>query len=277
MGAYRYKLAFTTLACPNWSWDMIVDRAAEYGYEGIEPRGVEGEMDLTKARPFIRENLSNTKNQLKEHGLEIPCLDTSARFDDPETIDRNIEEARRHIDLAAELDAPYIRVFGDRIPSPELAPKTIAQVAEALNKLGEYTQGIPVMILIETHGDFSKTDYMVELLSQIQSQSIGVLWDIHHPYRFQGETLESTFNRISKYIRHTHVKDSVMTENGPTYWPVGQGDLPLRSALELLRDHNYSGWISFEWEKRWHPEIEEPDVVLPHFVQVIHEIENSLG
>ncbi len=276
MEAYRYKLAFTTLACPNWSWEMIVSRAIEYGYQGIEPRGVEGEMDLTKARPFIKENLPSTKNQLKEYGLEVPCLDTSARFDDPETIDRNIEEARKHADLAAELNAPYIRVFGDRMRSPESASDTIAQVAESLDKLGEYAKDTSVMVLIETHGDFSKTDYMLELLRQIQSPAVGVLWDIHHPYRFQGESLESTFNRISNYVRHTHVKDSIMTENGPRYCPIGQGDLPLRNALELLRNHNYSGWISFEWEKRWHPEIEEPEVVLPHFVQVIHQIENSL-
>src|SRR5260370_26917523 len=77
---FHYPLAFTTLACPDWSWEQAIQRAVEYGYQGLELRGVEGEMDLTKAAPFTASPLPATKRELKKRGLAIPCLDTSCRF-----------------------------------------------------------------------------------------------------------------------------------------------------------------------------------------------------
>src|SRR6266446_9108209 len=100
-----YPLAFTTLACPDWSWEQIVQKAVEYGYQGVELRGVEGEMDLTKAAPFTGTRLPATKRELKERGLAIPCLDTSCRFDHAAEIANNISDVKRYIDRADELDA----------------------------------------------------------------------------------------------------------------------------------------------------------------------------
>src|SRR5947209_11524969 len=108
--AVHYPLAFNTLACPDWSWEQTVQKAVEYGYQGVELRGVEGEMDLTKATPFRGNRLPTTKRELAERGLAIPCLDTSCRFDQVASLGSNIDEGKRHIDLAAALGAPYIRV-----------------------------------------------------------------------------------------------------------------------------------------------------------------------
>ena len=38
IGASHMKLAFSTLACPNWSWDLILDNAVRFGFDGIEIR-----------------------------------------------------------------------------------------------------------------------------------------------------------------------------------------------------------------------------------------------
>jgi hypothetical protein len=29
--------------------------------------------------------------------------------------------------------------------------------------------------------------------------------------------------------------------------------------------------VSFEWEKRWHPELPDPEVALPHFMEEIRK------
>ena len=47
----------------------------------------------------------------------------------------------------------------------------------------------------------------------------------------------------------------------------GEGDVPLGSILEALSSTGYDGWLTFEWEKRWHPEIEEPEVAIPAFAR----------
>ena len=33
---FHYPLAFTTLACPDWSWEQTVQKAVEYGYQTLE-------------------------------------------------------------------------------------------------------------------------------------------------------------------------------------------------------------------------------------------------
>jgi hypothetical protein len=50
----------------------------------------------------------------------------------------------------------------------------------------------------------------------------------------------------------------------------------LRHALALVRRNGYDGWLTLEWEKLWHPEIEEPEVVFPHFVKSIGDLLASL-
>ena len=43
----------------------------------------------------------------------------------------------------------------------------------------------------------------------------------------------------------------------------------VRQMLGLLAAGGYQGWISVEWEKRWHPEIEEPEVALPQHLDLL--------
>src|SRR5664279_4702943 len=67
--------------------------------------------------------------------------------------------------------------------------------------------------------------------------------------------------------RHVHIKDA--RQAGSLWEPVlmGTGDFPATRVVDLLRQHDYRGFVSFEWEKRWHAQIPEPEVALPHFMQ----------
>ncbi len=47
---------------------------------------------------------------------------------------------------------------------------------------------------------------------------------------------------------------------------MGRGEFPGGRALSILHALRYEGWVSFEWEKKWHPEIAPPEVALPHFL-----------
>jgi sugar phosphate isomerase/epimerase len=272
----HYPLAFTTLACPDWSWEQAVQRAVEYGYQGLELRGVEGEMDLTKAAPFTSSRLAATKRELKDRGLAIPCLDTSCRFDQATEIANSIDEGKRHIDLAAALDAPYIRVFGDRIPDSQSREKIIGQVVEGLLVLAQHAEGTGVQVLLESHGDFARLQNLLDVVQAIQHPQVGVLWDVHHPFRFFSEPLADTYEKLKDRIRHVHLKNSVSTNDGVRYSLMSQGDVPVDEVLQLLASGGYDGWIAFEWEKRWHPEIEEPEVALPDFVRVLRMAEARL-
>jgi len=264
------KLSFTTLSCPEWEWDKILNEAVRLGYDGIEIRGLKGEMYLPKLPPFAPENINTTLNQLKEKNLRIVCLDTSCIFHDERKFEDSIEEGKATIDLAQKLEVPFIRVFGDKIPDREHKNKTIRQVARGLSELAEYAKGKDVCVLIETHGDFAASDNLLEVLSIVdKSKPIGVLWDINNPYVQFKESIHQTYKKLAPYIKHIHLKDTKFVNGQEQLCLVGKGDLPIAEALELLKKDGYSGWISFEWEKKWHPEIEEPEIALPAFVEYI--------
>ena len=274
---FHYPLAFTTLACPDWSWEQAVQRAVEYGYQGLELRGVEGEMDLTRAAPFTAGRLPATKRELAERGLAIPCLDTSCRFDQEASLDNSIDEGKRHIDLAGELEAPSIRVFGDRIPDSQSREKIIEQVAEGLLALAQHAEGTGVSVLLESHNDFARLQNLLAVMRAVHHPHVGVLWDVHHPYRFFSEPLADTYEKLKDRIGHVHLKDSVTVDGGVRYCLLGQGIVPGSRVLQLLASGGYDGWIAFEWEKRWHPEIEEPEVALPDFIRVERAAEAELA
>jgi hypothetical protein len=40
--------------------------------------------------------------------------------------------------------------------------------------------------------------------------------------------------------------------------------------LDLLTAGGYQGWISVEWEKHWHPEIEDPELALPQHLELLN-------
>src|SRR5258708_19009923 len=164
---FHCPVAFTSLGCPDWSWEQTVQRAVEYGYQGLELRGVEGEMDLTRAAPCTASRLPATKRELKERGLVIPCLDTSCRFDQAAAIDNSIDEGKRHIDLADELDAPSIRVFGDRIPDSQSREKIIEQVIEGLLALAQHAEATSLQLLLDSPGDFSRLPHLLHVMRPV--------------------------------------------------------------------------------------------------------------
>lgn len=271
-GACIMKLAFSTLACPEWSWDRVLNNAARLGFDGIEIRGIESEMNLDRIEALQPEQVVETKSRLKKLSLEVCCLGTSATFHDPKVYDRAIKEGRDSIDIAQRLGVPYIRIFGDRIPDPARKQETIEIVARGFGELATYAEQTGVTVLIETHGDFSNSDALLEVLERTKGTAKGVIWDINHPYKLAGEPMAQTYSKLSRYIKHAHIKDTIGEGYSAKHCLVGQGDVPVKEVVDLLRQGGYDGWLSFEFEKRWHPEIEEPEVALSAYVQYMRSI-----
>jgi sugar phosphate isomerase/epimerase len=133
------KISFSTLACPDWTLTQAIDIACASGYDGIELRFVENQDSLWKLPVFRAPELANTQQQLKDSGLMISCVDTSCRFHfpDPQERARWIEEGERMADLAAALNAPGIRVFGDTIQPGADRDSTRSWIAESMRHLAE--------------------------------------------------------------------------------------------------------------------------------------------
>ncbi|HEY5561689.1 MAG TPA: sugar phosphate isomerase/epimerase family protein [Clostridiaceae bacterium] len=266
------KISFSTLSCPDWSWNKVLDEAVRLGFEGIEVRGADGEMYLPKAIPFLPENINRTKEQLKLKGLEITDLGSSCSFHEAENFQANIIEGKEYIDLAAVLGVPYIRVFGNNVPDSAKAQETLDRIASGLKELSLYGEGKNVMVLVETHGDFPELNYMIPVLEKVNSPYLGVLWDIEHTYKRYGEDIEEFFNKTKAYIKHVHVKDTKKGKDGFHICMIGEGDVNIKKDIDLLKEYGYKGYLSLEWEKKWVPSLEEPEVVMPIYVEFIKKL-----
>jgi sugar phosphate isomerase/epimerase len=275
----RLPLGFSTLGCPTWSWLQILDYAVAHGYAAIELRGLQGEMDLSKCPEFSNGRLVGTKQQLAARDLRVTCLGASANMHEMAAAPRaaQLDEGRRFVDLAQALGAPYVRVFGDKYVEGVPREKTIAHVAATLRELGEYAGPRGVTILIESHGDFTDSASLRRILEGADSPAVALLWDAHHTFVSGKETPEETVKQLGRWIRHTHLKDSQPAGSGRRYVLTGTGEVPVRGQIEALARAGYRGFYSFEWEKRWHPEIEEPDVAFAHFARVAKEYLRDAG
>ncbi len=294
------KISFSTLACPDWTWGQIADAGGAHGFDGVELRMIAGETDLLACPEFGQHLLESNLRQLELHGLAVCGLASSVRFDHLDRAERDEQLAigKLYIDLARRLEASFVRVFGDVLPSadePAARHAVLRNIAGGLDALGRYSDlhGGAVDVLIETHGDFADTNLMLELLLHVREPRVGVLWDTHHPWRFYNEPVAETFGRLKPWIRHTHWKDSVQqTAEGnvmppkffadperegrmPGHRPAnyvlfGAGEFPAAETLRLLIQGGYAGWFSLEWEKAWHPDLAEPEVALPAFPAALH-------
>jgi fatty-acyl-CoA synthase len=259
------KISFSTLACPEYSWTDIYPMAADLGYDGIEIRGLGDDIAAFKAKPFRPEEIGNTKQKLKSIGLEIPCLSSGCCFKYTDELPGTLDEISKYVELAATLGTPFIRVLADRNPAPEGDVDDDA-VAEGLKKAAEIAENADVYLLVETNGVYSDTKRLKKMLDKVNSKCVAALWDIHHPYRFGGESPETTVTNLGAYIKYTHVKDSVVKPDGQIeYRMCGEGDMPLEEAFEALKNIGYNGYVSLEWVKRWAADLQDAGIVFPQF------------
>jgi len=267
------KLSFTTLGCPDWTLQEIVKNAYQMGFDGIEFRGIRDEMDMSKLPEFTTD-LDKTKELLSRYKVSVSGIDVSARFAvvDPEEKERHFDETRRNLKLAAQLNACTLRVFGGKVPEGYTVERMIPVLAENLRGMADEAEECGVVLALETHDDWADSTVVSRVMKKVNHPYIGVLWDMHHPFRFNSEDPEETYANLSPYIVAVHVKDSILDENGQTrYVFPGEGDVPIRDMLEMLIDGGYEGYITFEWEKRWHRELPEPEIAFPKFVEKMRE------
>ncbi len=260
------KISFSTLACPDFSWTDIYSMAKDLGFNGIEVRGIGEETNVVRAKPFTAEKVDATAAKLQKLGLEVPCLSTGCCLKFADKINETIAEITAHVDLAAKLGTSYIRVLADLTPEPQGEVDDNA-VCEALKTVAGIAEEKNVMLLVETNGVYSDTARLRKLLDNVNSKAVGALWDMHHPYRYMGETGQQTVENLGDYIKFIHVKDSEIVDGKLAYKLMGEGDMPLHEMLSALQKIGYDGYISLEWVRRWSRDLYAPGIVFPQFAR----------
>ena len=264
-----FKLGFSTLGCPNYDIDQVIALAKDNNFSGVEIRFIRGEVDLPKLEEFSPTTIGRTRRRFEDKGIQVVCIDTSIRMNSLDESERRkqLESSRVLCAIAEGLGARYLRVFGGPIPEDQDREATLNAIVLGLSKVADETSARGVTTLLETHDYFSTSHRILDLVSRGASGNLGMLWDTLHTYR-HGESGAHTWAQLGQRIKHVHVKDSAKSSpEGFALVLTGEGKAPIPSFLEVLKMANYDGYVHFEWEKAWHPEIEEPEVAIPHFAR----------
>jgi sugar phosphate isomerase/epimerase len=273
----KLPIGFSTLGCPDWPLATILDVASREGYAAIELRGLQGEMDLPK-RPEFSTGVAATLADLRARDLRVACLGSSAQLSqrEPDERARQMDEARRFIDLAAKLQAPYVRVFGDKYFPDEPRTALVERVATGMRELAAHAKGSGVEVIIESHGEVTDSATLKAILTAA-GPGTALLWDAHHTVVASKEAPADTYRELGTWVRHTHLKDSRPEGADVRYVLTGDGTVPVREIVKVLAGAGYKGYYSFEWEKKWHPEIEDPEIAIPHYARVMREYLREAG
>ncbi len=263
------KYAFSTLACPAWSIEQIVDAATRLGYDGVELRLLDGEVIDPRTD---RAQVERTVALCQSRGVEVCAFDTSCHFNQSGATEQEqqVADLLAWIGLAHDLRVPLLRVFGGANPegdAPVTDDEVNARVAAALRRVAPEAERAGVTVVLETHDAFSSARRVADVLKHVGSSHIAALWDSHHPYRM-GESPADVVAALDGRIAHVHVKDARRLPSDGAWQLVllGEGEVPVRGQLAALRRAGYSGYVAVEWEKKWHPEIADPEVALPQHI-----------
>ena len=208
------KICFTTLGCPAWDLDTICEKGSEFGFEGVDFRGLQGDIDVTVI-PAFTTDLATTRKKLADAGLVVTCISSSLRVCEEDKLEANLEEAKRTIPIAGELNVPHIRVFGggraDRHTKEEMAD--IGQrTMEAVLAL-EGARGFKWVF--ETHDEWISAADCKLLLDRVPDPQFAALWDMGHTTRVGGESPAESLAALGDRVSYLHVKDAVLEPGHP--------------------------------------------------------------
>jgi sugar phosphate isomerase/epimerase len=269
--AFSMKLAFSTLGCPNWDLKQIADAVRRFNFDAIELRAVGGDLDLLGRPEFKATELETTRRWFEDQDLSVCCVDTSCNFHSPDANERSeqVEVAIRHSELAAALGASLIRVFPDKVQPGADRSETRDNIVTCLRRIAEQKpEGIRVGL--ETHGDFANAEAAAAIVRLAAHPDVALIWDVANSMS-AGDLIEDAARIVSPYLAHVHLRDARPNDGSEHWLPVlaGRGNVSFAKTVKALEEIGYDGYISFEWEKYWQPQIEEPEIAFPDFINAM--------
>ena len=247
------NLSFSTRGWGDLSWDEMIHAALDMKFTGIEVYNLFKFPEMTdRGGPFHKHSIAATIRQLRDLKLNIPCLDTSLDLSES---GENADILADMIRMACDLKVPYVVGWASQANEE--------RIHSNLERLLPLAEELGVCILIKTSGIYADTARLRALLESYASDFTGALWDMHHPYRDFGESADATIKNLGTYVRHVHLRDS---DDKDTYNLIGEGNLPVADMIRALSSINYDGFISLEWKPEWMEDLQDREIIFPHFV-----------
>lgn len=272
------KIAGHTMGTPEYSLEEAMRLFKKIGMDGIEIIIAQDGYSCAIPQDADDVQVLSVKRMAEEIGLEIagitPYLN---RFND---LDEDIRVAecqalKRVIDMAELLGTKNIRIYGGKFMPGEEDPRDIKllRLVQSMRECGDYAQQKGISLNMENHfGTMTVTASKSSSISHdINRENVGVLYDQANLAFLPAEEYEEAIDLQSDCINYVHVKDLVY-KNGSGGFVCsevakvneeertvssripGEGILDWKLILSKLKSIGYDGWLSLEYERRWHPQ-----------------------
>jgi len=259
------KIGFSTLACPNWDLDKVLDQAAVLGYQGIEIRGLGGELHLPQV-PALAGNPGQVRDLIVEKKLELVCLGTSAAL----TMRDKAEVARQKgvildfIELASKLGCTFVRLVAGEVQKRDTANKAFHRLVEGIKPLADGAAQRGVTLLVENGGDFRDSWSMWQLVDTVDHPAVRLCWNQVTAMTVL-EAASTSIPRLGTKMALLHIADARFDERGVLleHTPLGDGDVNVKKQIDLLKGIGYRGYLMYEWPKLWVDSLPGPEAALP--------------
>jgi sugar phosphate isomerase/epimerase len=244
--AYSYR---EYLKDGRMSYEDFIEGSYRLGLDGVE---ITLYWIPSKEPSYFRE----LKRLASSRGLPIPCAATATNFCNPDISEREhvTKTAKEGLDIAHELGASFLRVFGGNVPEGYTTTEATQWTIESIKSCVGYAEEKGVVIVMENHhGITERADNVVKIVEGVDSPWFRVMLDLGNYY-------ESTYEEIAKtvpYAVHAHAKVRVPR----------QMKLDYRRIREILEAGGYNGFLSIEYEEK-----EDPKIGVPRFARLLFEV-----
>lgn len=207
------------------------------------------------------EQIIDTGNYLKEKGMKISSYSISNDFVQQEEENRRIqiENIKSGIDTAKLMGADIVRIFSGNAKKGIPYEKGKEWIIEGLRHCTKYAEERNIVLVMQNHGIFSgKSRQAIEIIEEVNSPVLKINANTGN-FILAGEDTVEAVRNVLKYIGFVHLRDlckvhsfksGFQSVNGFKYQStaIGDGEIPNRKIIELLKQHGYDGYVSIEYE-----------------------------
>lgn len=249
------KLAFSSVACPEKPLRDVAAIAESVGAQGVELRTFGSGSNEFACDPAMTDP-AKTVRLFRDAGARIISVATSCRFDAPisppivgrllSDVEKSVREAKFAIELASELGASFVRVFGFEVPQGVSEASTTSMIVERLIKVCDHARHRGVKIVLENGGSYCTATQIAGIIDQVGSPLLGAEYNVAVAAA-AGEQVAHGINVLGDRLWVVKLKDF----RGSLPCAVGQGDLGCLEAVKALLAFGYDGWVVYEYDRAW--------------------------
>ena len=228
------------------SFESGVEKAAELGYECIEPWVHWGRELMSEAGYYMTVSMLDDPYRIKraceKAGVKLSGLSSHTPLCRP---DISANYLKQSIRFAAECGAPVVTT--DEGPKPPWTTEEEDHVLMryVLTEAAAFAEARGVMIGLEPHQQYSKSpDGLDKIYNLVDSPAIGINFDTGNAY-LSGQDPIEWLKRVKGRLVHLHAKDISVQQSKdergkvtgtPAGCACGDGVIDWKSVIEVCRD-----------------------------------------